>query len=161
MINLSITETGIKELIANKQVSAVIHGCNCFHGMNGPVAESLKDLTKDDIVLVDMDMSEYGDINKLGTWTNQSYTFDGHEVEIFNFYSHYTMPAAGCETIHWSSLHDGIIELLSSYESGQVIAVEHIGYSPQDRSEFSTMLNSIIKQNEDELPDIDIVIFDK
>lgn len=161
MINLDITELGVKELIATGSVDVVVQGCNCFHVMNGPVAESLKDLTKDDILTVDINFSQYGDINKLASWTNCEYEFDDHMVDVYNLYVQYTMPAAGCDTIHWASVHDGLIDLLSSQESGKVVGLEHLGQNAQDRSEFLSLLNSIIKQNEDELPDVDIMVFDK
>lgn len=157
MINLDVTSSGIKELLDNKEVDVVIHGCNCFHKLVGPVAEVLKEVTDGDIAFVDINFSQYGDINNLGTWTNSTYTINDKEVEIFNLYCQYTLSADGCDPVHWESLYTGMLDILSQVESGHTVAIGIIGCDANSRSEFTSMLNTLVK-NEDELPDIDIKV---
>mgnify|MGYP005863201387 CR=1 FL=1 len=73
MINIDTTDASIKELLFDNQIDIVIHGCNCFHKLVGPVAQTLKDLTANDIAFVDINFSPYGDINNLGTYTNGTF----------------------------------------------------------------------------------------
>jgi len=161
MINIEMTEKSIEELVNNNQVNAIVHGCNCFHKMIGPVSDRLRQLTNNNILVVDIDGSVYGDINKLGSWTTGCYEFAGHAVDIYNLYCSYTYPAAGCEAIHWNSVNDALVEILSKVESGHVIGIEHIGFNSLDKTEFMSVLNDIADQYDNELPDVNIVVFEK
>jgi len=161
MINIAVTKKSVKELVSNKEVNVIVHGCNCFHKMIGPVSDSLRQLTDNNILVVDVDGSSYGDINKLGSWTSGGYEFAGHAVDIFNLYCSYTYPAAGCDAIHWASVNDALVEIISNIESGHVMGVEHIGFNSLDKTEFMSVLNDIADRYDNELPDVNVVVFEK
>lgn len=157
MISLNVIDSSIKELLQNNEVNVVIHGCNCFHNLVGPVAETLKEATDGDIAFVDENFSQYGDINNLGTWTNQTYDINGSEVEIYNLYCQYTELTDGNDPVHWESLYTGLLDILSQIESGCSVAISKIGHNANSQVEFTLMLNNLLK-DEDELPDINVIV---
>lgn len=159
MINLEVTEKSIKELLEANQVDKVVQGCNCFHTMVGPVAETLKDVTHNDIFMLDANSSPYGDINKLGTWTEGNYTVYGKDIDIYNLYVQYTLSARDCDTVHWASAHDGIYEIIEGSESGHVVAIQNFGLDNSSHFEFMDTIKQLIKNYDDELPDVDIIVF--
>jgi hypothetical protein len=161
MINIETTERSVRELIENAEVNIVVHGCNCFHNLKSDVSQVLKELTNDDIAAIDRDFSEYGDINKLGTWTSNSYVINNAVVEIYNLYSRYTSATDGNDPIHWKSVFEGLFEILNDEcESGQVLAVEALGSDERDQTEFKIMLDTILSGERD-LPDVDIILITK
>jgi len=159
MINLDVTEKSIKELLEANEVDKVVQGCNCFHTMVGTVAETLKDVTHNDIFMLDSSTSPYGDINKLGTWTEGNYTIYEKEVDIYNLYVQYTLSARDCNTIHWASAHDGIYEILEKSESGQIVAIQNFSCDSSSYNDFMNTVEQLINDYDDELPDVDIVVF--
>lgn len=159
MINIETTERSVRELIENAEVNIVVHGCNCFHNMKSDVSQVLKEFTNNDIAEVDREFSEYGDINKLGSWTSNSYIINNTVVEMYNLYCRYTSATDGNDPIHWRSFFDGLFEILDDMcESGQVLAMEMIGSSEKDKLEFKVMLDTIVSNFERDLPDIDIIL---
>ena len=165
MINVEVTEKSIKELVDERTVSVVIQGCNCFHTTTGVISDSLRDLTSGDIDRVDAEGSVRGDINKLGNWTSELYTLAGQEVEIYNLYCEFIhldlLFVVEQESIHWSSVYDGIEKILSKCESGTVVAVGMVGYTDTQQETFQETLEELAKENDNELPDVDIIIFER
>lgn len=159
MIEITQSSKSIREILENHEVETVVQSCNCFHDMNGQVADILKELTNNDIFLVDKNFSLFGDINKLGEWTSDTYTLFDKEVEIFNLYTHYLPPVENTETVHWASVHDGIYEIIDQSESSDILAIENPGYDASTQAEFVTLLSGISKKYENDLPDVNIIVF--
>lgn len=159
MINLEITEKRIQELVEEKAINTIIQSCDCFNTMTSDVNVALQTLTNQDIGYISAKGFLYGDINNLGSFTSKTYTFDDQEVEIFNLYAEYAKSQEGFETVHWSSVYDGIVRILSQLESGSVVAVGWIRDAEQNDVFYET-LEELAKENDNELPDVDIVIFE-
>lgn len=160
MINLDITNKSIQMLFADNEVDVVIHGCNCFHTFVGTIANTLNIATDSDIAFVDKNFSPYGDINNLGTWTNKIYTINGKDVDIYNFYCQYTLAAQGCDSIHWESVYNGLLEILTDVESEHTVAIAKFGDDASSQADFISILTTLIQKNDDELPDINIKVFE-
>lgn len=160
MINLDITNKSIQSLLDNNDVDVVVHGCNCFHIFTGTIADTLNAATNGDIEFVNKKFSSYGDINNLGTSSQATYFIKGKEVTVFNFYCQYTLAAQDCEPIHWESVYNGLLELLSTVESDHTVAIANFGTNTSGQSDFISIINTLIQRNDDELPDIDIIVVD-
>lgn len=158
MIGLETTDKSIHQLLEDNEVDAVIHGCNCFHKMTSPIAITLNKVTDGDVAFVDVNFSEYGDINNLGTSTACTYNIYGKQVEVYNFYSQYTLTAPHCQPVHWNSVYQGLLDLLSGIESGHTVAIGGISTEANSKIEFTNLLTALIKDNDDELPDINVIV---
>ena len=156
MINIDIESRSIEELVLAGEVDIIVQGCNCFHLQISEFAESLKRAAGDAAIAADHE-SEHGDINKLGKFT--CCTLDGERpVDIYNLYCRYALPAPNCTSIHWNSLYTGLEKIVDGAESGYVVAIQYIADSPTDREAFLPLLETFAKENDNELPDIDIII---
>jgi len=160
MINVEQTDKSIREILESNEVDTVIQSCNCFHIMQGPVSNTLNELTNGEVALLDKSISPYGDINKLSDWTGKSYTVASKEVDIFSLYTQYTLPSQGCETIHWVSIHDGLYDIIEGVESGSVVAIQNAGVDAASSAEFIVLLSKLAKKYDNDLPDVDIKVFD-
>lgn len=160
MINVEQTNRSIREILEANEADVVVQSCNCFHNMHGSVSETLIELTNGDIESLDKDISPYGDINKLGDWTGGNYTIAGKDVDVFSLYTQYTDPEKDCESVHWTSTHDGLYDIIENSESGCVVAVQNVGYDAETQAEFIVILNGLAKKYDNDLPDVDIIVFE-
>jgi len=159
MINVEQTDKSIREMLEANEVDEIVQSCNCFHDMSDPVSTILNELTNNKVSQLDRNSSPYGEINKLGDWVGGTYLIAGRDVDIYSLYTRFTTPARVCDTIHWSSAHDGLYDILEQSESGSVVAVQNAGYTEKYQAEFIALLNGLAKTYDNDLPDVDIVVF--
>lgn len=112
----------------NGLFDVIVHGCNCFHTMGSGIAGALNQYTAGELLKVDMENSEYGDINKLGTYTVlKDFQFLGNKVDIYNLYSQYDFgrpkPAVH---VYWQGVYGGLFNIIKS-NKGRRIAIPLIG----------------------------------
>jgi O-acetyl-ADP-ribose deacetylase (regulator of RNase III) len=65
----------------------IIHGCNCFHAMGGGIAKQLA--TKYPQVLEADKQTEYGDPEKLGSYSVAYVEVNGHNFSVINLYTQF------------------------------------------------------------------------
>jgi O-acetyl-ADP-ribose deacetylase (regulator of RNase III) len=69
------------------QFDYIIHGCNCFHTMKSGIAGQL---AKEFPLIIEADKSSnYGDKNKLGSWTSTRILYELHQFTIVNVYTQF------------------------------------------------------------------------
>lgn len=123
LLKISYVRGDIAEMIKNKEVDAVIHGCNCYHTMGAGIAKQLNDLTGGGLLEVDK-TSPFGDINKLGKFTRYVHS---NGVKIYNLYSQFNYGTNGKEVlVHWDSVFNGICSVIEDSD-GVKIALPYIG----------------------------------
>jgi O-acetyl-ADP-ribose deacetylase (regulator of RNase III) len=76
------------KLAEQGEFDIIVHGCNCFHAMGSGIAGQLA--TKYPQVLeADRNQTEYGDRDKLGSYTSAYVEVDGNIFTVVNVYSQY------------------------------------------------------------------------
>jgi hypothetical protein len=158
MIDIQYVEGDLVEMIKSGECDAAAHGCNCFHTMGAGIARALKDLTECDTLAADME-TPYGDINKLGSFSIGYYTTAEKKIPIYNLYTQYTMASPGCVAVHWDSVFEGLIKVVSAMRSGSTLAIPYIGcgLAGGEEQDFIDVVESL-NEFEDELPDVHLKI---
>lgn len=100
----------------------LVHGCNCFHRMGSGIAKQIAQRWPK---VVDADRAtEYGDINRLGSFTHYSLTPTKHVV---NLYTQYTYGITPEVKVHYASLRQGLISIARYFGLNTAIIMPWIG----------------------------------
>ena len=96
----------------------LIHGCNCYHNMGGGFALQVR-RRYPEALEADKE-SAYGDINKLGTFTdcyvNSRGTYHGNRLHIVNLYTQHGYGSKnGAVMVDYERLEQGLYDVLSLY----------------------------------------------
>jgi len=71
----------------------IVHGCNCFHTMGGGIALTIKKVFPS--AFQADKQTEYGDENKLGTYSDTIINNNGHYLVVLNAYTQYNYGGNG------------------------------------------------------------------
>lgn len=75
------------DLFDASEFDVIAHGCNCFHTMGSGIAVQIRDRYAG-AYAVDVEYTEYGDINKLGGFT-YCYPFENSKKKLYNLYTQF------------------------------------------------------------------------
>lgn len=143
--NINFKHQDLLDHLKSGQCDVFIHGANCFHTMGSGVAGALVDYTGGGVLKVDREQSEYGDINKLG-----SYTLYTHEngLKIYNLYTQYTFNNKGVK-VHWRSVEEGLCDIISINKGSRVsiplIGCGLAGGEPRNLVEIITYIGDLLE----------------
>lgn len=111
--------------IEENDLDAVVHGCNCFHTMGAGVARVLNQTFDDGPLQADMNGSEYGDKDKLGTFTKFT-TNKGFNFTVYNAYTQYsTRSDENPVPVEWWAVRKALIGIIE--ENNVAGKYTHIG----------------------------------
>ena len=84
---MKIIKGDLIKLAEQGEFDVIVHGCNCFHTMGGGIARQLA--SKYPQVLKADKQTEYGDRDKLGSYTSAYVEVDSNVFTVVNVYSQY------------------------------------------------------------------------
>lgn len=127
MMDINFVKGDIIEVARDLQVTAVAHGCNCFHTMGAGVAKRLSTVYPQ--VLKEDKSTPWGDINKLASFSK---AYCGMGGWIYNLYTQYTYGVRGAVMINWAAFETSfcamVDDLVAVIDSCQLsIAIPPIG----------------------------------
>ena len=101
----------------------IIHGCNCFHTMGGGIAKQLAD--KYPQVEEADKQTEYGDPEKLGSYSVAYVEVNGHTFSVINLYTQYKW-SSGSDVFEYDAFQkflNVISPYIQSYNGGGKINI--------------------------------------
>lgn len=151
MINVEYTSAELDHMLISREADVIAVGMNCFHHMLG-INSRLNKMTGGQLIMTDY-QTPYADINKLGTQVSVEESIFGHRVQLALLYVSYTIASDDHNCIHYVSLYDSLVSLISEMESGQTLCLPVIG-NPES---FNQVLDVIVSESDD-LPDISVLV---
>lgn len=85
---MNIIKGNLLDLFDSQSFDVIAHGCNCFHTMGNGIAKQIRDRYVG-VYAVDVEYTNYGDINKLGGFTYCYPFIKPNEQKIYNLYTQF------------------------------------------------------------------------
>lgn len=120
MISYYVNADLIDSFIHN-DMDAMVHGCNCFHLMGAGIAKSVAEKLPE-AYEVDKKYTQYGDWEKLGTYSSCEYSFG----TVINAYTQYTPGFVRPKQQLYDNIKS-VFKLINENFSGKVIGIPKIG----------------------------------
>jgi O-acetyl-ADP-ribose deacetylase (regulator of RNase III) len=123
----------------------IVHGCNCFKVMGSGVAKYVHEYYPA-AYAADLNYGEYGDSNKLGTyskWTGQHYKYKDKKITVINLYSQFGANPLQ-KPFDYNAFEVGFKQILKDYPT-ESIAMPKIGsgLAGGDWNRIESMINKI------------------